>query len=195
VRARTDAIDVHIADSLAGLEVEHLRAADRIADIGSGSGFPGLALAVALPAAIVDLVESVRRKVDVIVRLADAAALTNVAAICDRAEALAAGEGRARYGAVTARAVAALPVLVEYAAPLLREGGVFVAWKGRRRPQEEAAGRAAAGVVGLEPTDVLSVEPYPASRARRLYVYSKVRPTPDRFPRRPGMALKRPLRA
>ena len=193
VSAGLAAVEVHVADSLAGLEVDRLAAADSIADIGAGAGFPGLVLALALPSARVDLVESAGRKVDVILRLARAASISNAHVIATRAETLAAGEARGAYAAVTARAVAALPVLVEYAAPLLRKGGALVAWKGSRVADEEDAGRAAADVVGLAPTAIVPVQPYADSRDRHLYVYSKVRQTPNRFPRRPGIALKRPL--
>jgi 16S rRNA (guanine527-N7)-methyltransferase len=94
---------------------------------------------------------------------------------------------------VTARAVAGLPVLVEYAAPLLRLSGMLVAWKGARDPAEEELGRAAADEVGLALADVLRVEPFEGARNRHLHLYRKVAPTPGRFPRRPGMAAKRPL--
>jgi 16S rRNA (guanine527-N7)-methyltransferase len=192
------ALDVHIADSLSGLEVAELRDADRIADLGAGAGFPGLVLAIALPAARVDLIESARRKVAVIDRLARAAQVPNARAVVARAEEwartpMALGGGREGYAAVTARAVAGLPVLVEYAAPLLRLSGVLVAWKGARDPAEEGLGRVAADEVGLTLLDVLRVEPFEGARNRHLHVYRKVAPTPERFPRRPGMAAKRPL--
>jgi 16S rRNA (guanine527-N7)-methyltransferase len=96
---------------------------------------------------------------------------------------------------VTARALAALPVLAEYAAPLLASGGTLVAWKGRRDPREEADGAAAAAQLGLELVEVRPVKPWSAARDRHLHVLRKVAATPDRFPRRPGMAAKRPLRA
>jgi 16S rRNA (guanine527-N7)-methyltransferase len=105
----------------------------------------------------------------------------------------AAGGGAGAYDAVTARAVAALPVLVEYAAPLLRDGGVLVAWKGARSEGEEAAGAEAASIVGMEPERVLRVEPFAGARDRHLHVYRKISPTPGRYPRRAGMAVKRPL--
>jgi 16S rRNA (guanine527-N7)-methyltransferase len=111
-----------------------------------------------------------------------------------RAEEWAAGDGARAYDAVTARAVAPLAVLAEYAAPLLADGGVLVAWKGARDPEEERGGAAAAAQVGLTPRAVLPVTPYRASRNRHLHVYLKVRETPERFPRRPGMAAKKPLK-
>jgi len=190
--------DVHVADSLSGLEVEDLARARRIADVGAGAGFPGLALAIALPVSKVDLIESSGRKVAVIDRLIQAAKVDNARSVKARVEEWAAvtpalGGGREAYDAVTARAVAALPVLVEYAAPLLRMSGVLVAWKGARSPAEEGRGRGAADEVGLALADVLRVEPFEGARNRHLHVYRKVAPTPERLPRRPGMAAKRPL--
>lgn len=184
---------VHLADSLAALDLPEVAAATAVADIGAGAGFPGLALAVALPAAAVDLVESTARKCAVIERLADAARATNATAVPERAEAWAAGAGREAYDLVTARALAPLAVLAEYAAPLLGAGGTLVAWKGRREPGEEQAGATAAAVVGLEPVRVEHVTPRPGARDHHLHVFRKAAPTPERFPRRPGQARKRPL--
>ena len=193
VRERAGALDQHVADGLTGLEVPAIREAARIADVGAGAGFPGLVLAIALPRARVDLVESGSRKCDVIERLADAAGLRNARAVRARAEEWATVEGREAYDAVTARAVAPLAVLCEYAGPLLREGGSLVAWKGARDADEERAGAAAAAAVGLEPDGVVAVEPFPGAHSRHLHLYLKSRPTPPRFPRRPGVAAKRPL--
>jgi 16S rRNA (guanine527-N7)-methyltransferase len=96
---------------------------------------------------------------------------------------------------VTARALAPLSVLVEYAAPLLRVGGTLVAWKGRRDPEEEADGAAAASALGMGELDVRPVAPFLAAGGRHLYLSSKVSATPANYPRRAGMARKRPLRA
>ena len=195
-----DAVDVHVADSLAGLIVPEVREARAIADLGAGPGFPGLPLAVALPRARVDLIESAGRKAELIGRLIEAAGIDNARPVRARAEEWAAVEagrtpaqGRAAYDVVCARAVGPLAVLAEYAAPLLVDGGVLVAWKGSRDAAEEASARTAADAVGLEPAGVVQVEPYPGSRDRHLHLYRKSRPTPARFPRRPGMAVKRPL--
>ena len=173
--------------------MRELRAASRIADVGAGAGFPGLALAAALPRARVDLLESAARKCAVIDRLAAAAELANARAVAERAERWGAGDGAGAYDAVTARAVAPLAVLAEYAAPLLAPGGVLVAWKGSREAEEERAGAGAAARLGLEPRTALRVSPFAGARDRHLHVYAKVGPTPDGFPRRPGMARKRPL--
>jgi 16S rRNA (guanine527-N7)-methyltransferase len=193
VRDPLVAIHQHVADSLSGLELEPLRSARRIADLGAGAGFPGLPLAIALRGAQVDLVESVRRKCAVIERLIAAAGIVNARAVPMRAEEFAAGEGRELYQAVTARALAPLPVIVEYAAPLLQPEGVLIAWKGRRDPAEESAGEVAAEKVGLRMAEVRNVRPFEGTLDLNLYLYSKVRSTPNQFPRRPGAASKRPL--
>ena len=192
------ALDVHVADSLSGLEVRELSSARQIADIGAGAGFPGLVLAIAVPRAQVDLIESAGRKTAVIDRLIQATELGNARSITARVEDYARvppalGGGREAYDAVTARAVAPLAVLVEYAAPLLRPDGVLVAWKGARDLAEEDSGAAAAEKVGMAVKEVVPVQPYPASENHHLHVYRKIAPTPPEFPRRAGMARKRPL--
>jgi 16S rRNA (guanine527-N7)-methyltransferase len=193
VRARDDARDTHIADSLSGLEIPAVREARRIADLGAGAGLPGLVLAAALPDAHVALVESVGRKCAWLQRAIDAMGLPNVEVVNARAEQWT--TGLEANDVVTARALAPLNVLVEYAAPLLVDGGALVAWKGRRDVAEEADGSAAAARLGLEPSQVLRVTPFPAALDRHLYLYLKVRPTPNGYPRRAGMASKRPIRA
>lgn len=187
------AVDQHIADSLSGLEVPELRSAVKIVDIGAGPGFPGLPLAIALPGASVDLLEAASRKAALIERLATAAGISNARALPLRAEEWGGAEGRNTYDAATVRAVAPLAVLVEYAAPLLRTGGALVAWKGHRDAKAEASGAAAAEVVGLRPVSVTAVKPFPEARDLNLHLYLKEREAPERFPRRPGAAAKRPL--
>ncbi len=187
------AVDVHLADSLAALDLAVLRQASAVADIGAGAGFPGLALAVALPAARVALVESAARKCAFIERARSAGGVGNARVVPMRAEAWA--EGLGEQDVVTGRAVAPLPVLCEYAAPLLREGGALIAWRGQRDRAMEAAAARAAAELGLEPEDPVRSEPYAGSVGHHLHVYLKVMPTPSRFPRRPGIASKRPLGA
>jgi 16S rRNA (guanine527-N7)-methyltransferase len=197
LRRGEEALDGHIADSLSGLEVPELGTARRIADVGSGAGFPGLVLAIALSPARVDLIESQGRKTAVIDRLLQAAHAENARSVAARAEEWGARlppfGGRESYDAVTARAVAPLAVLAEYAAPLLREGGVLVAWKGARDPAEEAAAARAAEALGMQVRDPLRVQPFAGARERHLHVLVKSGPTSEEFPRRPGMARKRPL--
>lgn len=183
---------VHVADSLTGLEVRDLRDARRIADVGAGAGFPGLALAVALPDTQVDLVESVGRKCEFMRTAAGAAGIANVRIRNTRSEDLAAGEGREAYDAVTARAVGRLSTLAELASPLLKPNGTLVAWKGRRDPEEEGQLANAAEALAMAPEQVLDVGDRAGSRHRHLHVIRKSGPTPPNLPRKPGIAKKRP---
>lgn len=192
VREPVHAIDVHLADSLVALELEAVREAGLIADIGAGAGFPGLPLAVALPGARIRLVESQARKCGFIERVAADSGIANVEVVCARAEQW--PDGLRANDLVVARAVASQPVVLEYAAPLLRLGGVLVDWRGRRDPEKERAAAAAAAQLGLRAESIRRVEPYEGVRDHHLHVYLKVEETPERFPRRAGMAIKRPLK-
>jgi 16S rRNA (guanine527-N7)-methyltransferase len=183
---------VHVADSLSGLEVRALREARTIADIGSGAGFPGLVLAVALPGARVDLIESVGRKCEFIQRAIEIAEITNARVLNLRSEELASAEGRDAYAAATARAVGRLSTLAELASPLLEDNGALVAWKGKRDPDEERQLASAAGALAMQPEQILPVGPYAGSEHRHLHVLRKCGATPEDLPRRPGIAKKKP---
>ena len=187
--AMANAVDVHLADSLSALALPEIRDAVGIADLGSGGGFPGLVLAIMLPEVPVTLVESEGRKADWLSRAA--ADFPNVRVVADRSESLA-REERGTQPLVTARALGPLPVVLELAAPLLTEGGSLVAWRGRRDTVSDPAAIAAGATLGLIPTG--DVDAYSISGVSRYFsVWKKVGETPDRFPRRPGMAAKRPL--
>jgi 16S rRNA (guanine527-N7)-methyltransferase len=191
VRARRDAMDQHLADALVALEVPGVAAATVAADLGTGAGVPGIPLAIALPHLQMHLVESVRRKCAFLEEAVDDLGLANATVVCDRAETWV--DGRDGCDLVTTRALAALPVVLEYAAPLLRQGGTTVAWRGARDAADERAAARAAAELGLQLVEVRHVQPFSSARDRHLHVYVKVEPTPERFPRRPGMAVKRPL--
>lgn len=191
VRNPSEAVNVHLADSLVALEVDAVRLAGVVADLGAGAGFPGLPLAIALPEARVTLLESTGRKAQFIERAAAAAGIQNARAVAVRAEEWAGGLGACDV--TCARALGRLDVVLEYAAPLLRQGGTAVAWKARREAGEERAAATAAAKLGLEAGPVLEVRPWAEAENRHLYLYRKVRSTPEGFPRRPGRASKRPL--
>src|SRR5215218_5544252 len=179
VRDPAEGVDVHVADSLAALDLAPVRAAARVADLGSGGGFPALALAAARPEAAFALVESVQRKCAFLERAAATLGLSNVEVVNARAEEW--RGGLAANDLVTVRAVAPLPALV--------------AWKARRDAVEEADGAAAARVLAMETPVAHRVEPFPTAGPRHLYLSVKVGSTPNGYPRRPGMARKRPIAA
>jgi 16S rRNA (guanine527-N7)-methyltransferase len=185
--------EVHIADSLSGLEIEALTEATRVADLGSGAGLPGLVLAASLPAARFDLVESAGRKCEFLRAAIDRMGLENTSVVCERSEEWAGGAGCEAYDAVTARAVGSLATLAELASPLLTEGGMLVAWKGARSAAEESEMARAAVDLAVEPLEIRSVRPYASSRDRHIHLLRTNGPTPNGLPRRPGMAAKRPF--
>lgn len=195
VREPARAVETHVADSLSGLLVPALRDAPSVADLGSGGGFPGLVLAAALPGTTVTLVESVMKKASFLEAVAGELALPNVVVVAQRAEDWTAG--RLSQGVVTARALAPLTALVEYAAPLLADRGSLVAWKGPGADLELADAEAAGDLLGMSAPEAVLVPPGLVGGAdgRRLYVSSKVSATPPGYPRRAGMARKRPIRA
>lgn len=183
---------VHVTDSLTGLEVQELRSAERVADVGAGAGFPGLVLAIALPNAQVDLIESVGRKCEFIHRAIVAAEIPNAVVQNVRSEDWASAGGGEAYDAVTARAVGRLSTLAELASPLLKPNGVLVAWKGKRDPEEESQLIRASESLAMRPESMLDVGDRAGSKHRHLHVIRKIGPTPSDLPRRPGVAKKRP---
>ncbi len=185
-----DGIDRHLLDSLAGLTLPEVARAEAAVDLGSGAGFPGLALALARPQLRVTLVESERRKADWLSRAS--AGVPNLRVVADRSEHLA-GTERERVPLATMRALGPLPVCLELAAPLVAVGGTVVVWRGDDEdPSLERAGAEAAAELGLEPLPPVPVTPFPGAR-RRLHRFRKAAPTPARYPRRAGRAAKRPL--
>jgi 16S rRNA (guanine527-N7)-methyltransferase len=183
----------HVLDSLTAIPELRRLGIRSFVDVGSGGGFPGIPLAAALPAERAMLVESIGKKaafLDVVVGATDLADRVEVAAV--RAEEIAADpRHRERWPAVVARAVAALPELVELALPLLATGGSLVAWKGDIDDDELAAGRRAVGGLGGGRVAVVAG----VSRAEpghRLVVATKRGHTGAAFPRSPAARKRRP---
>ena len=190
-----------IADACALLEVDELVAAARAgggrwADLGSGGGLPGIPLTLALPDVRLTLIEAVGKKC---VFLREAVELLGlgerVEVACARSEELTAvgSAGREAFAVVLAKAVGPLAVVVELAAPALAPGGLLAASKTAAAARREAAaGEAAAAACGLAAGRIvdLPLSPIPGSVC---VLYRKIAATPARYPRRPGMAAKRPL--
>ncbi|HET6495803.1 MAG TPA: 16S rRNA (guanine(527)-N(7))-methyltransferase RsmG [Thermoleophilia bacterium] len=198
LRNREDILRVLIGDSLALLDVPELQqlAGDSWVDLGAGAGLPGVPLCVALPSMHLTLLESAAKKCAFLEAAVQATGVAERALVVRaRSETYAArGQlGREAFAVVLARAVAPLPVLVELAAPLLRMHGVLVASKTHRAMGEEgAAGAAAAARCGLAVGSVVALPRSPLDDAVGV-VYEKIGPTPQRLPRREGLAAKRPL--
>jgi 16S rRNA (guanine527-N7)-methyltransferase len=175
---------VHVDDALAALP---LLGDGPVVDVGSGGGSPGIPLAAARPDLAFDLLEATAKKCAFLRRWA--AELPNVGVVCARAEEHAAGAGRDAYGTALARALAPPPVAVEWCLPLVRPGGRLVLFTSGGANLAERAAAAAEQVAARLESSVAVL----GSERRRLLVFGKTGPTPERFPRRPGAARKRPL--
>lgn len=197
VRSYRDAYKRHIADSLAALELAPVREAKTLLDIGSGAGFPGLALAIALPGLHVTLLDSVRKKMVAAAAIARELELANVDCVWSRVEEYGAQGSPARgaFDIVTARAIATLNVLLEYAAPLLKTGGSLIAWKGSLDEGELADAAAAAELLGIQTAPPVVSIPFAGSRSHCFFIATQRSPVAERFPRRPGTAAHKPLTA
>lgn len=184
---------LHLLDAMAALPLIDRWRPSRAVDLGTGGGVPGLVLALARPDIGWTLVDSVAKKAAAVAGFADVLGLPSVTVRADRAELLGRAESeREAYDLVAARALASLPVLVEYGLPLLRVGGHLLAWKGPMADAELEAGRSAAKILGGGPPSVEATG-WEALGERRFVVVEKLAPTPDAYPRRPGVASKRPL--
>ncbi len=186
----------HFLDSLScllvleGLPIERWR----YLDIGAGAGFPGLPLKIARPRMELTLLEAKKKRVRFLQHLVERLKLPGVAIIKGRAEELGRQPGhREGYDLVLARAVATLPVLLEYALPLCRIGGIFLAQKGPDIKGELETSQVALRVLGGRLREVRGLELSHSMGRRSLVVVEKVAPTPEEYPRRPGVPAKRPL--
>ena len=188
-----EAGEKHYRDCLAARPLlDALPPCSRVLDLGSGAGFPGLVLACVCPRIGFTLVDATAKKCDFLRETAAALGLDNVEVVCSRAEELGRGPGRESWDLVTARAVAPLRELAELALPLLRPEGRLLALKGGSFRQEiDEAARALSELNG----EVCGEQEYQlaAGDQRCLLLIRKTGPTPDKYPRRPGLPHKRPL--
>jgi 16S rRNA (guanine527-N7)-methyltransferase len=190
----------HFLDSLSCLLAFRQQPLDRTKeplrciDIGSGAGFPGLPIKIYWPQIQMVLLEATGKKVDFLEHVVARLGLKGVSAIKGRAEELAHDSAhRERYDVALARAVAGLPVLVEYMLPFCRLGGLAVAQKGASAQEETHAAEQAISFLGGQVQQVIPVELMGLAEQRYLVVLKKVARTPEQYPRRPGMPAKHPL--
>jgi len=189
----------HFLDSLSCLLAHETRVAlnrpnPRVIDVGAGAGFPGIPLKLVCPGIHLTLVESTGKKVTFLEHVVAQLGLHRVTSIQARAEELAhTSDHREQYDLALARAVADLPVLVEYTLPFCQVGGWVIAQKGESGAAEAwNAGRSIA-LLGGELRRVMALELSGLPEDRSLVVIEKVSPTPEKYPRRTGIPSKRPL--
>lgn len=194
IRDDNDIVIKHFVDSLLAVDVIDFSEVQTLLDIGAGGGFPGVPLALYFPNLQVTLNDSVAKKMNAVQSLIDGTEVTNATTEIGRCEDLAcSSQFRGQFDVVTARAVALLPIVMEYAAPLLRVGGKFIAYKGSTYQEELQQSENAMKQLHMELSSV-SIKQLPQDMGERaLLVFEKTAPTSDEFPREVGMAKRKPL--
>ena len=182
---------LHLLDSLAVAAAGDL-AGKKVIDVGTGAGFPGVPLAIALPNASLTLLDSLGKRVNFLEETCRALGLQNVTCVHARAEEFAAAH-RESYDVAVSRAVAALPVLCELCLPLVKVGGVFLAMKSSHSQEETEQAAKAISLLGGKLEDVTDYSIPTTDVTHRLLVIRKLSPTPKKYPRRFAQIKKQPL--
>jgi len=186
---------LHLIDSLHGAALlsELTLPEGRIADVGSGGGFPALPLAAALPDLHVTAIDSTEKKCRYIAECAERMGISNVDTKSIRAEEYGRSDGRESFAAVTARAVARLSVLTELCLPLVKVGGYFLAMKGATAEVEAEEAARGAKILGAVEERRVEYTLGDFADRRMLILYKKIAPTPEKYPRQYGKISKSPL--
>lgn len=179
----------HFNESLALLRTSYWSQSHRpiglkVIDVGAGAGFPGLPLKIACPEIKLTLLDATKKKTQFLKHIVKVLELKDVEIIWGRAEEVA-QDLREQFDVAVSRAVAELRVLVEYCLPFVKVGGLFVAYKGEKAREEIKSAAKAIELLGGKLKQI--------TEKPTLIVIEKIRPTPAKYPRRPGVAKKRPL--
>jgi 16S rRNA (guanine527-N7)-methyltransferase len=195
--AITDPLEVemrHFLDSLSVLKAVALPAGTRVIDVGTGAGFPGLPLKILCPQIQLTLLEATGKKATFLQHVIEQLALHHVKIATARAEE--AGQDpahREQYDVVLARAVARMPILVEYLLPLCRVGGRCIAMKGESAATEISAAEGALRLLGGRFVQLMPIELPHVAETHYLVIIEKIAATPHHYPRKPGIPSKKPL--
>jgi len=181
----------HFEDSLSILQSLHL-INESVVDVGTGAGFPGIPLKIACPQIKLTLIESRQKKVAFLKHIVSLLKLQDVEIIWGRAEEVA-KEKREVFDLAVARALAKLNILSEYCLPLVKTNGLFVAYKDKAVEKEVEEASAAIKTMGGKVKEIKKVKLPNSELVTSLVMIEKVSPTPEKYPRRPGLAKKRPL--
>ncbi len=184
----------HFLDSLTCLEELRVTPPTRLIDIGTGAGFPGIPLKLIFPNMQLTLVESVGKKAGFCSHIVEKLGLSHVEVLTLRAEEVGQlAKHREKYDWAVARAVAALPILLEYLLPLVKVGGAILAQKGESAHSEAQTAEKASRILGGRLKHITPVTLPGVVEERFLVVYDKVAATPAQYPRRVGVPSKSPL--
>jgi len=193
IKEEGESLVKNVYDSLTAYEAELFPAGGRVLDLGTGAGFPGMALAILRPDMQVVLMDAIQKKLTCVEEGAALAGVSNSKCLHMRAE----DGGRRKklrevFDVVTARAVKSLPVIAEWALPFVREGGAFIAMKGPGAEEELAAAGKILGLMHAELSRKKTLT-LPTGETRTVLYFKKTGPAPKNFPRKVGIAEKNPI--
>lgn len=186
-----EVVKKHFLDSLSLLSTKYMAQDLSVVDIGAGAGFPGLPIKIVQPGIKMSLVEASRKKSLFLDHMAELFDLKQISIVNMRAEEFGKGSGREKFDIVVSRALSSLPVSLEYAIPLLKKEGFYLAMKGRLKNEPSTKKACEELGAALVETKQLNV-PY-LEEERNVVVFKKKIRTADKYPRRSGMPAKRPL--
>ncbi|MDS1029838.1 16S rRNA (guanine(527)-N(7))-methyltransferase RsmG [Bacillota bacterium LX-D] len=188
-------ISKHFIDSLLYAKNAGVLNVNKVLDLGTGAGFPGIPLKIWQPDLPITLVDSLRKRINFLAEVIKILDLKNIELVHGRAEDIGKNDDyREKYDLVLSRAVASLPVLVEYCLPLVKVGGKFAAAKGPDYDHELAEGKNAVKILGGELKKVFFYTLPPTEDQRSVLLFKKVALTPAKYPRKAGQPEKSPLK-
>jgi len=189
--SREEFLNYHVADALMITKLVNFKPGSNVVDIGSGQGIPGIVVAIKLPEVNVTLVESTTKKSKFLSYVVDLLKLKNVRVINARVEDFCRNEGRNQFDIALVRGVEKLNVLLEYALPLLKTGGVFLPQKGKAVKKEMKEAKSALVILGGK---IEGMKWYRISdRLLSVPFIRKIKESPSKYPRRSGIPSKRPI--
>ncbi|MCM3618233.1 16S rRNA (guanine(527)-N(7))-methyltransferase RsmG [Sutcliffiella horikoshii] len=184
----------HFYDSITASFYVDLQNDLSLCDVGAGAGFPSIPLKICFPNLKVTIVDSLNKRITFLQNLANELGLEDVHFVHDRAETFGKNANyREKFDLVTARAVARLSVLSELCLPLVKEGGMFVPMKAAAASEELEKGKKALQILGGKLEKVHSLSLPLEESERNILIINKIKPTPKKYPRKPGTPNKQPL--
>ncbi len=188
-------ISKHFIDSILCCGFDEFKCADRIIDVGTGGGFPGVPLAIVSPDKEYVLMDALNKRLKIIDELCDKAEIRNVTTVHSRAEDLAVKkEYRQQFDLCVSRAVANSAVLAEYCLPFIKRGGYFLAYKGPDVYEEAREAEKAIRILGGELTEIRDSNLKDFGIDHKIMVIKKIKDTPAKYPRKAGTPSKIPLK-
>ncbi|MCR8745893.1 16S rRNA (guanine(527)-N(7))-methyltransferase RsmG [Romboutsia lituseburensis] len=185
----------HFLDSVSSVENGYIKDGISLIDVGTGAGFPGLPLKICLENINLTLLDSLNKRINFLQEVSNNLGLENVEFIHGRAEDFGKSEEyREQYDVATARAVAGLPILMEFCVPFVKVGGYFVCLKGPNANLELEESKAAMEVLGLEFVEKINIELPETDLKHNILVFKKVKNTPEKYPRKAGKPAKSPIK-